>query len=142
MEKRHFSIGHSDTQSALQYRLTFTHSCTQSHTDDKSTTHGDGQLVREQSGFRCLVLGHLDILTLGGAGDRTGNLPVTSRPALPPQPHAAPPPTSPGLGSSRITRYGVRRCRRHRLTPSRCLYMCVGGEITRRRLLPECVIGS
>ena len=35
---------------------------------------------------RCLAQGHVDI-QLGGAGDRTSNLPVTSQPALPPEPH-------------------------------------------------------
>ena len=38
---------------------------------------------------RRLAQGHLHT-QLGGAGDRTGDLPVTSRPALPPEPHAAP----------------------------------------------------
>ena len=37
---------------------------------------------------RCLTQGHLDT-KLGGAGDQTSNLPVTSQPALPPEPHAA-----------------------------------------------------
>ena len=38
---------------------------------------------------RCLAQGHLNT-HLGGAGDQTSNLPVTSRPALPSEPHAAP----------------------------------------------------
>ena len=36
---------------------------------------------------RCHALGQLHTL-LGGAGDRTSNLPVTSQPALPSEPHA------------------------------------------------------
>ena len=41
---------------------------------------------------RRLAQGHLDILAfrLGGAGDWTGNLVVTSKPAQPPEPHAVP----------------------------------------------------
>ena len=38
--------------------------------------------------MRRLAQGHL-AARLGGAGDRTSDLPVTSRPALPPEPHAA-----------------------------------------------------
>ena len=38
--------------------------------------------------MRRLAQGHLDT-PLGGAGDRTRNLQVTIRPALPPVPHAA-----------------------------------------------------
>ena len=37
--------------------------------------------------MRCLALGYLNT-QLGGAGERTSNPPVTSRPALPPDPHA------------------------------------------------------
>ena len=37
---------------------------------------------------RCLAHGHLDT-QLGGAGNLTGNLPVTSQLTLPPKPHAA-----------------------------------------------------
>ena len=37
---------------------------------------------------RCLAQGHLDT-RWRGAGYRTSNLPVTSQPALPPEPHAA-----------------------------------------------------
>ena len=33
---------------------------------------------------RCVAQGHLDTM-LGGAGDQTSNLPVTSQPALPPE---------------------------------------------------------
>ena len=36
---------------------------------------------------RCLAQGHLDT-QLGGAGDRTSNLPVNSQPTLPPESHA------------------------------------------------------
>ena len=49
----------------------------------KATASSSGALT-----VRCLAQGQLDI-QLGGAGDRTSNLPVTSRPALPPEPHAA-----------------------------------------------------
>ena len=42
----------------------------------------DNQLV---GGVRCLTQGHLDT-QLGGAGDRTCDLPVASRATLPPQP--------------------------------------------------------
>ena len=38
---------------------------------------------------RCLAQGHLDT-QLGGAWDRTSDLSVTTQPALPPEPHAAP----------------------------------------------------
>ena len=38
---------------------------------------------------RRLAQGHLDT-RLGGAGDRTSNLPVTSQPAPPPEPHGRP----------------------------------------------------
>ena len=37
---------------------------------------------------RCFAQGQHDAL-LGGAGDRTSNLPVTSQPTLPPEPHAS-----------------------------------------------------
>jgi hypothetical protein len=37
---------------------------------------------------RRLAQGHLDT-QLGGAGDRTSNLPVTGQPAVPPEPHVA-----------------------------------------------------
>ena len=49
----------------------------------------DSQLVR----VRCLAQGHHD--TLGGAGDRTSNPPITSQPALPPELHAAYSPSRP-----------------------------------------------
>ena len=40
--------------------------------------------------LNCLAQGHLDTQSrLGGSGDQTSNLPVTSQPALPPEPHAA-----------------------------------------------------
>ena len=47
---------------------------------------GDSQLVRS-SQVRGLAQGHLHT-PLGGAEDRTSSLPVTSPPALPPEPHA------------------------------------------------------
>ena len=40
--------------------------------------------------MRRLAQGHL-YTQLGGAEDRTSKLPVTSHPALPPEPHAKPP---------------------------------------------------
>ena len=40
----------------------------------------------EAVGVRCLAQGHLDT-QLGGAGDRTSDLPLTSLSALPPEPH-------------------------------------------------------
>ena len=43
---------------------------------------------REQLGLG-VAQGHLNT-ELGGAGDRTSNLPVISPPTLPPEPHAAP----------------------------------------------------
>ena len=46
----------------------------------ESATQGDSQLRSSQGEAA---------LTLGGAGDRTSNLPVTSQPAVPPEPHAA-----------------------------------------------------
>ena len=42
----------------------------------------------EAVGVRGFAQGHLDT-QLGGAGDRTSDLPVTSQPALPPEPHGA-----------------------------------------------------
>ena len=46
------------------------------------------QLVRSDQGEGVSLRGHLLHTRLGGgAGDRTSNLPVTSRPALPPEPH-------------------------------------------------------
>ena len=50
-----------------------------------------GKVTASSSGtvrVRRLAQGHLDT-RLGGAGNRTMNLPVTSQPALPPEPHAA-----------------------------------------------------
>ena len=47
-----------------------------------SATQGNSQHIS------CLSQGHLHT-RLGGAGDRTCNLPVTSKPAPPPEPHAA-----------------------------------------------------
>ena len=47
---------------------------------DRATASSSGA-VRS----RCLAQRHLDTL-LGGAGDQTSNLPVTSRPVLPPEP--------------------------------------------------------
>ena len=52
---------------------------------EESATQG----VRSGQGEGVSLRGHLDT-RLGGAGDRTSNLQVTSRPALPPEPHAAP----------------------------------------------------
>ena len=48
---------------------------------------GDSQLVRAVR-VRCLAQGQLNT-QLGRAGNRTGNLPVFSQPALPPKPYAA-----------------------------------------------------
>ena len=66
--------------------ITFIRSCTHSHTDGgvshaKATASSSGE-VRA----RCIAQGHLDT-QLGGAGDLTNYLPVTSQPALPPEPH-------------------------------------------------------
>ena len=51
-----------------------------------STMQGDSQLVRS-SQVRGLAQGYLHT-PLGGAEERTSSLPVTSPPALPPEPHA------------------------------------------------------
>ena len=75
------------TQSALQYCLTFTHSCTHSHRRRSQTfkvTACWSGAVR----VMCLAQGHLDT-QLGGAGEWTRHLPVTSQPALPPELQAA-----------------------------------------------------
>ena len=52
--------------------------------------HARRQPARQEwLGVRCQgAQGHLDS-QLGGAGDRTSNLPVTSQPSLPPEPQAA-----------------------------------------------------
>ena len=52
----------------------------------ESTTQGDSQLTGAVR-VRRLAQGHL-VTQLGGAGDQTSNLPVTSQPALPPEPQA------------------------------------------------------
>ena len=69
------------TQSALQYCLTITHSFTHSQQCQpcKAPASSSGA-VR----VRYLAHGHLDT-QLGGAGDQTSNLAVTSQPAVPPE---------------------------------------------------------
>ena len=59
------------------------HSRTHSHTDG-GVSHARRQPARRELTVRvrCLAQGHLDT-QLGGAGDRTNNLQVTSQPALP-----------------------------------------------------------
>jgi hypothetical protein len=71
----------------LQYCVTFTHSYTHSHTDGGVSHAGRQPARREPLGGGILLREHLDT-QLGGAGDRTSNLPVTSQPALPPETHA------------------------------------------------------
>ena len=66
------------SKSALQYSLTFMQTFTCSHTDGGERRQ---PARREHSGGGTLAQGHLDT--------QTSNLPVTSRPALPPEPHAA-----------------------------------------------------
>ena len=66
------------THSALQYCLTFTRSCTHSHTDGgvsrlRRATASSSEAVR----IGCFVPGQ--------AGNRISNLAVTSKPALPPE---------------------------------------------------------
>ena len=75
-------------QSALQYCLTFTHSCTHSHTDGGVNNARWQAACLDQLGLGVLLR---DTSTrLGGAGDRTSNLPVTTKHAIPPEPHVAP----------------------------------------------------
>jgi hypothetical protein len=64
------------------YYLTFTHSCTHSHRRRCQPCEATASLSRAVR-VRCLAQGHLDT-QLGGAGDQTSNLLVTSQPALPP----------------------------------------------------------
>ena len=77
--------GHSKRFTILPKIHPFTHTFTQRRRSEpcRATTSSPGA-VR----VRVLVLGLNP--QLGGAGDRTNNLTVTSRPALPPEPHAAP----------------------------------------------------
>ena len=78
------------TQTALQFCLTFTHSGTHSHTPTaESTMKGDGQLVGSSKGELSCSGTPRHSVALGGAGDRTGNLPVIRQPTAPTEPHAA-----------------------------------------------------
>ena len=70
--------GHSKHFTILPNIHPFTH---RQRSQPRSETASSTGAVR----LRCLAQGHLD--TLGGAGDRTSNLPVTSQPAPPPEPH-------------------------------------------------------
>ena len=74
----------------LQYCLTITHQCTHSHTDG-GVNQGDserGNIAGNIATMQCcLSQRHLDTQQ-GGAGVRTSNLPVSSQPTLPPEPHA------------------------------------------------------
>ena len=73
------------TQSAVHYCPTLTHSCTHSHTDG-GVSHARRQLARQgQLGWGVLLRDTLTLDTLGGAGDRTSNISVTSQTALPPE---------------------------------------------------------
>ena len=65
-------------QSALHCWLTFTQSCTHSHTDGRVNHAGRQPAHQEQSGWGVL-LRDTPTHTLGGAGDRTSNLVVTSQ---------------------------------------------------------------
>ena len=58
------------TRSALQYGLTFTHSCTITHSQPCKASASSSGAVR----VRRLAKGHL-ATQLGGAGDQTGNFP-------------------------------------------------------------------
>ena len=71
------------------YCLTFTHSYTHLHPDGGDSHAGRQPAGQERSG-RGVCSGTPRYSTLGGAGGRTSNLPVTSQPALPPETHAAP----------------------------------------------------
>ena len=78
-------------QSTLQYCLTVTHSCTHSHTDGR-VNHARQQPARQGAvTVRGLAQGHLNPLGLrwgsGRSQDRTSNLAVISKPALPPELH-------------------------------------------------------
>ena len=64
--------------------MTYNHSYTHSPTDGGVSLARRQPARQEQLGFgRCLAQGHLDN-QLGGTGDRTRSLPVTSQTALPP----------------------------------------------------------
>ena len=71
------------TQSALQCCLTFTLSYRHSHADG-GVNHAGRQPARREASRSGTPL-----YSTRGARDRTSNLPVTSQPALPPEPHAA-----------------------------------------------------
>ena len=77
---------HSYIQCFSNQRLTLAHSCTHSPPDGGSAPRGDRQLVGSRQGDG-VSQGHAS--TLSEEGDRTSNLPATSHPALPPEPHAA-----------------------------------------------------
>ena len=64
--------------------MPFTHS----HSDGAVNQAGRQPARQEPSGWGGLAQGHLRT-PLGGAGDRTSNLPVTSQPALLPDTHPA-----------------------------------------------------
>ena len=72
---------------AVQHCLTFTRSRTHSHPDG-GVSHAGRQPARQEQSGRGVSLRDTQ---LGGAGARTSDLPVTSQPALPPQPPGAPP---------------------------------------------------
>ena len=76
------TIGHSKRFTILPH---IHHSRTHSRTDG-GVNHARRQPARRELTVRvrCLAQGHLDT-QLGGAGDRTNNLQVTSQPALPPE---------------------------------------------------------
>ena len=73
-------------ESALQYWLTFTHSCTHLHIDSWVKHTGHTQIVNSSGAIRVrrLAQWHHDT-QLGRARDRTSNLAVTSQPGLPPE---------------------------------------------------------
>ena len=66
------------------YTHTFTHTHIHTPTAVASAMQSDSQLVRSSQG-EGVLLRDTSTLELGGAGDRTGNLAVTSRPSLLPE---------------------------------------------------------
>ena len=74
---------HSERFADAFIQSDFEHTFT--HQRPHTTTASSSGAVR----VRRLTQGHRNT-QLGGAGDRTSNLPVTSQPALPPETHAAP----------------------------------------------------
>ena len=111
--------GHSKRFTIL---LTFTHSCTHSHTDG-GVSHARRQSARREQLGCGVSLRDTDTrldTRLWGAKDRTSNLTVTSQPTLPPEPHA--PRTNAPTFRSGSQRVGALTWRRWACALIRMLY--------------------